>query len=286
MSICSSRPIVCQSSSSIWAWTLAARGSAALALKVSLYSLPSLRSSGVWKACTCQSEPPASVTVKTIAPSFDSIVPLPVSCCSQRQLSTLSVGLRRLPAFASAAFAGAGVAGAGVGAGALALSLATNFAGSALNLSRQLSQQKPTSLLSCAKVIVASTSSPETGHLALTGFAAGAGVAGLTVAAATGWAGAAGFFSSFFSSFFSTGAGFAGAGAAAAFSLSLNLAGFFSNAFGQFSQQKPTSLPSNVTVFATSTGLPLTGQTVLTGFGAGFSTGFSAGFAGASAGLA
>src|SRR4051812_47174779 len=68
----------------------------------------------------------------------------------------------------------------------------------------------------------------------------------------------AGLASAFFSSFLS-------AGAASALMLAANFLGSLVNSTGHLSQQKPTVLPSKASVLGSTTGLPLTGQTVLIG---------------------
>src|SRR3954452_13260620 len=99
---------MCQSSWSIIALQWTERSAEALALKVRTYSLPSLRARSIWYACTCQSVPSTAVTSKTIASPSAAIVPLPCSCCSNRQLSGLLVGFSRF--FASALGASAAAA--------------------------------------------------------------------------------------------------------------------------------------------------------------------------------
>src|SRR5207248_29753 len=75
---------------------------------------------------------------------------------------------------------------------------------------------------------------------------------------------ASGFFSAgLASAFFSS--GFLSAGAASAFILTANFLGSFWNSTGHLSQQKPMVLPSYASVLGRTTGLPLTGQTVLIG---------------------
>src|SRR5437870_3307085 len=158
-----------------------------------------------------------------------------------------------------------------------------------------LSQQNPTVRPSTTAVNPASTGCSETGHFVFTTetavtaaagatgagtgapstfFSTGFASAGLTSAGFTstaffsaGFASAgftsAGFFSS---TFFSTAAG-AGAGKSNLI-FAAYFAGSFLKATGHLSQQNPTSFPSCVSTFGSTTGLPLTGHTLFNGLAA------------------